>query len=186
MQVGSLNPLSALSGHLGHIPEMLPYGQQADQELTNKLPSESVELLMNKATLRSGELIEKARALAELWHCRTRQLQESGHKVDLPENLTVETVIQVASGKAAADSAIGKPIANDSPAIGKPYRDLTDDEIFATNVHRCGAPPCPQLALWIGSRQSLGRNPYGHVNPKRQIDSKTHGRTNGVPHPSCE
>lgn len=27
---------------LGHILEMLPYDQQADQELTNKLPSESV------------------------------------------------------------------------------------------------------------------------------------------------
>ena len=40
---------------LGHIPEMLPYHQQADPKLTNKLPSESVELLMNKATLRSGE-----------------------------------------------------------------------------------------------------------------------------------
>jgi hypothetical protein len=49
-----------------------------------------------------------------------------------------------------------------------------------------GAPPCPRLALWIGSRQSLGRNPYGYVNPKKQIDWKTHGGTNFVPHPSCE
>jgi hypothetical protein len=106
---------------------MLPYGQQTDAELTNRLPSESVELLMNKATLRTGELIEKARGLAELWHwgSRTRQLQGSGHKVDLPENLALETVIQLASGNAAADGAIGKPIANDFPAIG---RDRTDDE----------------------------------------------------------
>ena len=54
-KVGTTNSLSAFLWALGHIPEMLPFHQQADPKLTNKLPSESVELLMNKATLRSGE-----------------------------------------------------------------------------------------------------------------------------------
>jgi hypothetical protein len=68
MQIWLTESIVCFLWALGHIPEMLPYDQQADPELTNKLPSESVELLMNKATLRTSELIEKARDLAELWH----------------------------------------------------------------------------------------------------------------------
>lgn len=70
---------------LGYISELLPYDEQADPELTNKLPVEPVEVLVKKAALRPRDAIEKQRGIAELWHwrSRTRQLQESGQKFKL-------------------------------------------------------------------------------------------------------
>jgi uncharacterized protein DUF4272 len=117
---------------LGHISELLPYDQQAAPDLTKKLPAESAEVLIRKATLRPHEFLEKQRGLAELWHwrSRTRQLQESGYAFTLPDGVTMEKILEMASARAAADGAIPTPIAGDFPAFGKPYRDLTHDEYF--------------------------------------------------------
>ena len=138
---------------LGFVSELSTYDQQANPELTNKLPVEPAGVLIKKATLRPQELIEKQRNLAELWHwrSRTRQLQESGEEFALPEGMTIETVLQEASAKAAADGVIPTPIKGDFPAFGKPYRDLTNQEYsVATSIamerHRalnwlCGFAP---------------------------------------------
>ena len=115
---------------LGYISELLPYDQQADPKLSNKLPAEPAEALIQKAAFRPHELIEKQRDLAELWHwrSRTRQLQESGFKFTFPGDMTIQRVIQMVSAKAAADGEIAEPIGDDFPAFGKPYRDLTRQE----------------------------------------------------------
>jgi hypothetical protein len=109
---------------------LLPYDEQANSELTNKLPIEPTDVLIKKATLRPHELIEKQRDLAELWHwrSRTRQLQVSGHEFKLPEGMTIEKILQRVSTKAAADGVIPTPIGDDFPAFGKSYRDLTPQE----------------------------------------------------------
>lgn len=138
---------------LGLISELLPYHQQANPELTNKLPAEAADALMKKANLRPGPEIEKQRDVAELWHWRSRmrQLQESGTKHQLPHGMTLERIVQMASAKAAADGAIPSPIGNDFPAFGKAYRDMAAEEYSqATSIaqerHRalnwlCGYAP---------------------------------------------
>jgi hypothetical protein len=122
--------LVCLLWSLGYVSELLPYDQQANPELTNQLPLESVEILIKKATLRPFELIEKQRDVAELWHWRSRnrQLQQSGYELKLPRDMTMEKIVQMASTRAVADGVIPTAIENDFPAFGKAYRDLTDQE----------------------------------------------------------
>jgi len=146
-------PIVCLLWALGYIAELLPYDQQADDELTNKLPAEPAEILVKKAALRPRESIEKQRDLAELWHwrSRTRQLQESGQRFTFPGDMTIEKVLRISSAKAAVDGMVPAPIGDDFPAFGKPYRDLTPGEYsqatsIAVERHRafnwlCGLAP---------------------------------------------
>jgi hypothetical protein len=146
-------PIICLLWALGYIGELLSYDQQADDELTNKLPAERVEILLKKAALRPHESIEKQRDLAELWHwrSRTRQLQESGEKFTFPGDMTIEKVLRMSSAQAALDGLVSTPIGDDFPAFGKAYRDLTAEEYSkATSIaierHRafnwlCGLAP---------------------------------------------
>jgi Domain of unknown function (DUF4272) len=115
---------------LGYISEVPPFDVQVNPELTNKLPTEPLEVLVKKATLRPRESIEKQRDLAELWHwrSRTRQLQESGYNFKFPDGMTIEKVLRVTSAEAATNGDIPNPIGDDFPAFGKAYRDLTNDE----------------------------------------------------------
>ena len=77
---------------LGYISELPPYDQQADPELTNRLPAEPAQVLTDKAVLRPHEFIEKQRDVAELWHWRsnTRRLQESDYKFTFPGDMTIQ------------------------------------------------------------------------------------------------
>ena len=115
---------------LGYISEVLPYDELANPESTNRLPTEPVELLLKKATLRARESIEKQRDLAELWHwrSRTRQLQESGHNFKFPDGMTIENILRRTSAKAATNGDIPTPIGDDFPAFGKAYRELNKEE----------------------------------------------------------
>lgn len=138
---------------LGYLSEIPPYDQQADPELTKKIPKEPIEVLLRNATLRSSQLIEKQRELAELWHwrSRTRQLQESGQDIALPNNYKIEDVIRIASSHAVADGINRSPIESDFPALGKPYHKLSDEDFsqvtsIAVERHRafnwlCGFAP---------------------------------------------
>lgn len=138
---------------LGHVAELPPYDQQADAELTNQLPKESLSALLTKAALRPHETIEKQRDIAELWHwrSRTRQLQESKHKFALPAGATIEQIIEKASARATAGGLIPRSIGNDFPAFGKAYRDISAEEYtqstsIAAERHRafnwlCGCAP---------------------------------------------
>lgn len=133
---------------------MLAYDQRVEPVLTNKLPTtEPVKILLQKAKLRPRESIEKQRDLAELWHwrSRTRQLIDSGQTFTLPNDLTIDKIIEITSAKASKDGVIPPPIKNDFPAFGKAYRDLTNEEYslassIAMERHRafnwlCGFAP---------------------------------------------
>jgi uncharacterized protein DUF4272 len=149
----SIESIVCLLWALGHVSELLPYDQQADPELTNKLPLGAAQVLMDNSVLLPRMLVDKQLDLAELWHwrARTRQLLESGYKFTFPANMTIEKVIRAASAKAADDGLIPSPIADDFPAFGKAYRDLAHAEYMqATSIaaerHRalnwlCGFAP---------------------------------------------
>lgn len=139
---------------LGYISEMLAYDQRADPKSLNKLPvTGSVKNLIQNAKLMPLELIEKERDLAELWHwrSRTRQLLSSGQAFSLPQGLTIDKVLELASDEAAKNGIIPPPIKNDFPAFCRAYRDLTDEQYslassIAMERHRafnwlCGFAP---------------------------------------------
>jgi hypothetical protein len=138
---------------LGYITELSAYDQHVDPELTNKLPTKPIKFLLQDATLRTRESIEKQRDLAELWHwrSRTRHLQESGKAFRLTKGMTIDKILQITSSKAAMDGVIASPIGEDFPAFRKAYRDLNDEEYsLATSIamerHRafnwlCGFAP---------------------------------------------
>ena len=48
----SVESIVCLLWALGYISELLPYDQQADTELTNRLPKEAAQVLMKRAVLR--------------------------------------------------------------------------------------------------------------------------------------
>ena len=74
--------------------------------------------------------MSKARDVAELWHwrSRTRQLQESGRDVELPNDLTLADVIRMAAENAAAARLFEKAMEGDFPALGLSYAHLTGDQ----------------------------------------------------------
>lgn len=115
---------------LGHADELPPYDAQSDVEHLKRLPSEDIVGLVRNARLRNAEVISKARDVAELWHwrSRTRQLQESGRAVALPNDLTLVEVIRMAAEKAAGDGLFERAIEGDFPARGRSYAQLTADE----------------------------------------------------------
>ena len=120
---------------LGYVERLPPYDTQSDVEHLKRLPSDGVVALIRNATLRDADLISKARDVAELWHwrSRTRQLQESGRPVQLPNELTLPDVVRMAAGKAAADGVFETAIEGDFPAFGRSYAQLTADEWSEVN-----------------------------------------------------
>lgn len=132
------------------LPELPAYDTQSSDLLdyANKIAGQTA------FRLRSVADIERARSVAELWHwrSRTRQLMEETQPLPpLPEGLTLEKIIQMASAKAAKEGIIPSPIGDDFPAFGKAYRDLSQEEYstatsIASERHRalnwiCGRAP---------------------------------------------
>lgn len=131
----SMESAECLLWALGHVDRLPPYDTQSDVEHLKRLPSDGVVALIRNATLRDADLISKARDVAELWHwrSRTRQLQESGRPVQLPDDLTLPDVVRMAAEKAAADGVFETAIEGDFPAFGRLYAQLTADEWSEVN-----------------------------------------------------
>ena len=115
---------------LGLVDALPPYDAQADLNHLKRVPSSSIQELLRNAKLRPSDVISKARDAAELWHwrSRTRQIQESGEPVQLPDGLRLSKVVQMSAEKAASDGLFGVPLGDDFPAFGRPYRDISSDE----------------------------------------------------------
>ena len=121
---------SCLIWALGHVEQFAPYDTQSDVDQLRLLPSDGIVALIRNATLRDSAAISGARDVAELWHwrSRTRQLQEGGRPVELPNDLTLVDVIRMAAEKAAADGLFERAIDGDFPVRGRSYAQLTADE----------------------------------------------------------
>lgn len=120
---------------LGYVDRLPPYDTQSDVEHLKRLPVERMDALVRNATLRHADLIVKARDVAELWNwrSRTRQLQESGRPVQLPNNMSLVDVVRMTAEKAAADGLFEAAVEGDFPAHGRSYAQLTADQWSAVN-----------------------------------------------------
>jgi hypothetical protein len=139
---------------LGQLEEMPGYDEEASFEWIKSQLAKSVGERTKSASLRSAEEIDRKRDLAELWNwrCRTRKLLESGKIPAVLENgMTMDEVIGLCAKKAAEEHAFDRPIGNDFPAFGKPFREISVEEFrratsIAQERHRafnwlCGYAP---------------------------------------------
>jgi hypothetical protein len=104
--------------------------------------------------LRSATELGAARGLAELWHWRARTLglQRSGEPVRLPPGYTLEKVVAQTAGLSQQKGWF-RPIGDDFPAFGKPYRELDDDQMsvamsIAMERHRAFNWLCGYAVDW--------------------------------------
>jgi hypothetical protein len=116
---------------LGMIPELLPFDHQAKPDLMKQIPHEDISGFLEGAKLLDMERIGKSRSLAELWHwrSRTRELiqQKRPFPAEIPQFKNYDEVVRF-TAKAANEKDCLKIIEEDFAAIGKAYRDLTDEE----------------------------------------------------------
>jgi hypothetical protein len=93
-------------------------------------PSFNMEEPASLMVLRPQTEIINARDIAELWHwrARTTQLIQMGRKPS--GGYTFERIIRKTVHVANAHGDVPKPIGDDFPALGKPYRDLTQEEFL--------------------------------------------------------
>jgi hypothetical protein len=116
---------------LNLVPSLPPYDTQFDPELLKQVGESGVAEFVRAATLRSHAELDHARAVAELWHwrSRTRQIQEEGYHI--PEGTpfrSFEELVRFSASQALEAGDIPDIIDGDFPAMGKAYRDLTDNE----------------------------------------------------------
>jgi hypothetical protein len=126
-----LEALGALSWALHLVPEMPPYDQEfAQAETVRHLGlTRPTANFVRAAHLRPSGEIGRARAVAELWHWRSRttRVQREGNHPP-PPGYTYDQIISIASRAAHDNGDIPPPVREDFPAFGKPYRDLTNAE----------------------------------------------------------
>jgi hypothetical protein len=115
---------------LGYVEQLPPYDTQSDIEDLKKVQPDDVEEAIRTASLREAKVISKARDIAELWHwrSRTRQLQESGQTVSLPNEMTLTDIVRMAAEAGAKDGLFERAIDGDFPVRGRAYAQLTADE----------------------------------------------------------
>jgi len=81
------------------------------------------------ATLRDSDALQEGRNLAELWHWRARtyQIQQDPDRYPIPEGVSLDEVVQMAA-RFAEEEGLFKAIDDDFPVLGKPFRQLDEDE----------------------------------------------------------
>ncbi|NTW29548.1 MAG: DUF4272 domain-containing protein [Coriobacteriia bacterium] len=129
----AVESLSCCLWAMSLLPEMPGFDQESDPAIAKLLPP-SAETL----ALRSGDELEKARSVAELWHwrSRTRQLIESGQSIPaLPDGMTLDEVVRLTSEAAAKAGDLRDVCDGDFCAFGKPYRSISAEEYsHATSI----------------------------------------------------
>jgi len=116
---------------LGMVEEFPPFDSQTNPEIMKQIPYEDPGLFISRAKLGSDADIERKRALAELWHwrSRTRQLIEMGKQPPSNTGFTsFDQIVQAVATEALKQGDLSQVIDNDFVAKGKPYRILTTQE----------------------------------------------------------
>lgn len=120
--------LRTLLWTLGKFDSVGIYDRETPVESTVRLCLDSVDPA--QANLRPIAEIEHQREIAESWHwrSRTRALQEGKDPIPLPPGITIKEIIKMSAESMVERNAFPSALGDDFPALGKPYRDLTDDE----------------------------------------------------------
>jgi len=134
---------------LGVLAELPAYDTESSVDVCKQVPGPGAPV-----ALRPAAELERARAIAQTWHwrSRTRQLTESGQPLPLlPENRTLDEIVRLTAHAAAEAGDFAEPCDEDFPVRGKAYRDLSRDEFayvasIATERHKafnwiCGLAP---------------------------------------------
>ena len=131
-----IESIQALMWCLGMIETMPPYDTRASDEPLKLEVFRDYTKLLNDAQLRPAAEIDATREEAELWHwrSRTRELIEKGTYQPDPSILeglpyqSLDEIVRIVAQKLAGETPPKLTIDEDFAAMGKAYRDLTDDE----------------------------------------------------------
>lgn len=140
-------------------PEIAPYDQETSPDSVRFKEGERASDLIGSAVLHPDSKIDAQREIAQLWHwrCRTHMLLKSSRIPErIPNGPTMEEVIRLTAEDAAREGIIPPPIDHDFPALGKPFRDLSEEEfqqVMSISMERhkalnwlCGYAPENQWA----------------------------------------
>ena len=123
--------LAMINWTLGYLKQMPGFDREvSDSDKSVAMPiQKDVNSFVNAAHLRPGVEIHKARDLAEFWHWRARtyQIQRNPDKYALPPGVSLDEIVRSAAAKGHVDGLF-VAIDEDFPALGKAYRDLTEEE----------------------------------------------------------
>ena len=112
------------------VDDIPDYDTQTDPEIVIPLiPTRDLVSHSRSTALRSHSEIERARAIAELWHwrSRTRQLQQDGY-VPREGQPSLDAIVRTVAPRMAAEGMLPSVIDEDFPVLGRAYRDLADEE----------------------------------------------------------
>jgi hypothetical protein len=117
---------------LGLREQIPPYDGETDPRTNKFREGQRARDLIADATLRPSTEIDRERDWAELWHwrCRTQMLLATKKIPDaLPNGTTMVEIIRMTAEKAAKEGVFAEPISGDFPAFGKPYREISDEQL---------------------------------------------------------
>jgi hypothetical protein len=131
-----MEAVQTLMWALGMLPDLPPYDTMASLDLLKQIPSRDVAVFIQSARLRDQAELDQARNTAEFWHwrSRTRELIERGDA--LPDDPKMKAagfhsyddIVRFSARNGAQEGTIPPCVAEDFPAKGKAYRDLTELE----------------------------------------------------------
>lgn len=99
----------------------------ADEQLAS-FPQINESWLREVVRLRPQQIILNQRATAECWQWRAQVDELQAANVPPPEDMDYPRLIAIAAEEAHASGGIPRPIKNDFPLFGKPFRELSSDE----------------------------------------------------------
>jgi hypothetical protein len=130
-----MEAVQVLMWALGLLPALPPYDTMASHDLLKRVPPQ-IGPFIQAAQLREQAEIDEARNIAEFWHwrSRTRQLIERGDAFPANPQMkaaglsSYDDAVRFSARQAAETGTIPPCLADDFPAKGKAYRDLTAEE----------------------------------------------------------
>ncbi|MCC6521595.1 MAG: DUF4272 domain-containing protein [Polyangiaceae bacterium] len=119
---------------LGEIEFLPAYDVSADSDPLKGFPPEPFADYVGRARLRARADIERARDTAELWHWRARTHEIMARGDRFPESdearragiRSFADVVRLAARTAAERGTIPAALEDDFPALGRPYRELSE------------------------------------------------------------
>lgn len=131
-----IEAIQTLLWALGMLSELPSYDAEASFSLPSALALLSLPACLPNVALRPWDEIAKARAIAELWHwrSRTRYLIEAGAMPPSQPGLlrmgltTYDAIVRWTVEQSLADQLISQSADGDFPACGAAYRDLPPRE----------------------------------------------------------